>query len=108
LTALLTAVVAPRAGGRKESVVEVVRRDGRRHPSPNAGMAEAAFAGALGVRLGGRNQYGSRVEERPVLGRDGRPPAVTDIARAATLSRAVTLAAVAGCAGLSLLRRRRR
>jgi adenosylcobinamide-phosphate synthase len=108
LTAALTAVVAPLAGGRNQRVVQVVRRDGRRHPSPNAGMAEAAFAGALGVRLGGRNEYGSRVERRPVLGSDGRPPAVADIARTVALSRAVTIAATAVCAGLSLLRWRRR
>jgi adenosylcobinamide-phosphate synthase len=108
LTAALTAVLAPLVAGRGRGVLEVVRRDGRRHPSPNAGFAEAAFAGALGVRLGGRNEYGSRVEDRPVLGGDGRPPVTADIDRAATLSRAVTLAATVACAGLSILRSRRR
>ena len=39
--------------------------------SPNAGMAEAAFAGALGVRLGGANTYGGVLREGPALG-DGR------------------------------------
>ena len=34
---------------------------------------EGAFAGALGRRLGGRNRYGERVEDRPVLG--AGPPA---------------------------------
>ena len=43
------------------------------HPSPNAGVAEAAFAAALGVRLGGVNRYGDRVEARPELG-DGPAP----------------------------------
>ena len=33
--------------------------------SPNAGMAEAAFAGALGVRLGGANTYGGVLREGP-------------------------------------------
>ncbi|HEY0932882.1 MAG TPA: cobalamin biosynthesis protein, partial [Trebonia sp.] len=70
-------------------------------PSPNAGVAEAAFAGALGLRLGGRNDYGSHVEDRPVLGAGGRPPAAADITRAARLSRAVTVAAALTCAALA-------
>ena len=61
------------------------RRDAAAHPSPNAGVVEAAFAGALGVRLGGTTRYGDRVEERPVLG-DGRSVEPTDIARATSLA----------------------
>lgn len=72
----------------------VLRRDGRKHPSPNAGRVEAAFAGALGVRLGGVNAYGGRVERRPEMG-DGRAPEVRDIRRAVRLSAAVTFAAAA-------------
>jgi adenosylcobinamide-phosphate synthase len=50
------------------------------------------------VRLGGRNVYGSRVEERPVLG-GGRVPAAADVGRSVRLSRAVWLtAAVVACA----------
>jgi adenosylcobinamide-phosphate synthase len=123
LTAVLTAVVAPMAGGTGASgtgaggtvaggsgwgALAAARADGRRHPSPNAGVAEAAFAGALGVRLGGRNDYGSHVEDRPVLGAGGRPPQVADIARAARLSRAVTVAAAVACAGIALARGRER
>ncbi|MGH2781281.1 MAG: cobalamin biosynthesis protein, partial [Thermoleophilaceae bacterium] len=76
-----------------------LRRDGRSHPSPNAGPLEAAFAGALGVRLGGRNSYGDRVEVRPSLG-EGPLPEPTDVRRAARLSQLVglfaTLVAVLG------------
>lgn len=72
----------------------VLRRDGAKHPSPNAGRCEAAFAGALGVRLGGVNQYGGRVERRPEMG-DGRAPEVRDIRKAVRLSAAVTFAAAA-------------
>jgi adenosylcobinamide-phosphate synthase len=104
LTAVLTAAVAPAAGGSGRDALAVARADGRRHPSPNAGVPEAAFAGALGVRLGGRNDYGSHVENRPVLGADGRMPQVTDIARAARLSRAVTVAAAASCAAVAFWR----
>jgi adenosylcobinamide-phosphate synthase len=104
LTAALTAVVATAAGGSGRGALAVARADGRRHPSPNAGVPEAAFAGALGVRLGGRNDYGSHVEDRPVLGGDGRAPRVHDIARAARLSRAVTVAAAVACAALAAAR----
>jgi adenosylcobinamide-phosphate synthase len=62
-----------------------VRRDGARHPSPNGGRAQAAFAGALGVRLGGRNVYPQRVEQRPCLG-DGGLPGPADVGRAVRLS----------------------
>jgi adenosylcobinamide-phosphate synthase len=102
LTAALTAAVAPAAGGSWPGALAVACADGRRHPSPNAGVAEAAFAGALGLRLGGRNDYGSQVEDRPVLGAAGRPPGVDDIARAARLSRAVTAAAAIACAAIAL------
>lgn len=95
LTGVLTVLTAPNPGGARA----MLRRDGHRHPSPNAGRCEAAFAGALGVTLGGKNVYGGRVEERPTMG-DGPSPRVRDIPRAVRLTRAVSLAAacVAGVA----------
>jgi adenosylcobinamide-phosphate synthase len=93
LTGALTVVAAPVVGGSQGEALRVWLRDGSRHPSPNSGQCEAAAAGALGVRLGGRNVYGSRVEERPQLG-DGMPPAPADVRRAVTLSVTVGAAAV--------------
>ncbi|MEO6712981.1 MAG: cobalamin biosynthesis protein, partial [Mycobacteriales bacterium] len=81
LTALLTMAAAPAVGGDPRTTLRVTRADGRNHPSPNSGWCEAAFAGALDVRLGGRNVYGDRVEDRPYLG-GGRAPRREDIARA--------------------------
>lgn len=98
--ALLTVACAPVVGGSAANAARTVRRDGARHPSPNAGHVEAAFAGALGVRLGGPLTYGGLAEERPVLGGDGRPPAVEDLRRAIRLSQAVGAAAVLTCAVL--------
>jgi adenosylcobinamide-phosphate synthase len=43
-------------------------RDGRHHSSPNAGYPEAAFAGALKVRLGGDNYYHGTLVEKPAIG----------------------------------------
>jgi adenosylcobinamide-phosphate synthase len=93
LGALLTVAAAPAVGGSPRATARVLRRDGARHPSPNAGRAEAAAAGALGVRLGGVNRYGERLEHRPELG-DGRLPEVVDIGRAVVLLRVCAALAV--------------
>jgi adenosylcobinamide-phosphate synthase len=106
LTALLTVAAAPLAGGDPAGAWRVWRRDGGRHPSPNSGQCEAAMAGALGVRLGGRNVYGNRVEHRPELG-DGGPAGAADIRRAARISGLVG-AAAAGLAAVALAARRAR
>jgi adenosylcobinamide-phosphate synthase len=92
-TAALTMLCAPLIGGSPAGAIAAWRRDARRHPSPNAGVVEAAFAGALGVRLGGPTQYHYELQIRPMLG-DGAPPTVTDLRRAVWLSRVVQAAAV--------------
>jgi adenosylcobinamide-phosphate synthase len=51
----------------KESL-QIVSRDARLQPSPNSGFPEAAFAGALGVRLGGINRYGGCEFRKAYLG----------------------------------------
>lgn len=99
-TALLVAACAPLVGGSPAGAVRAWQRDASRHPSPNAGVVEAAFAGALGVRLGGPTQYAHELEIRPTLG-DGPPPHVSDLARAVRLSRAVQLVAAALAVSLS-------
>lgn len=94
LTGLLAVAAAPVVHGDRAQAWRIWRRDRNDHPSPNAGQCEAAFAGALGVRLGGRNVYFGRSEVRPYLG-DGPRPEARHIRRAATLSRTVGLAALA-------------
>jgi adenosylcobinamide-phosphate synthase len=102
-TAVLVAAVRPQAAG---AVWRAVCTQARAHPSPNAGVAEAAFAAALGVRLGGRNRYGDRTEIRPTLGA-GPPPAAADIPAATRLSGDVGLALAAVLAGVGWLRNSR-
>jgi adenosylcobinamide-phosphate synthase len=97
-TALLVAAVRPR---RAPAVWRAVRDQAGAHPSPNAGVAEAAFAAALGVTLGGENRYGARTEVRPPLG-DGPPPGPDDIARAVRLGRDVAVALAAALAAGAL------
>ncbi|HEV2930819.1 MAG TPA: cobalamin biosynthesis protein [Propionibacteriaceae bacterium] len=95
---LAAALTARLVGGSPPHVLRVVRRDAGQHPSPNAGVVEAAFAGALGIRLGGRNVYRGQVEERGVLG-EGPVAAAADIPRANRLAAAVSLTAL----GLAML-----
>jgi adenosylcobinamide-phosphate synthase len=104
LTAALTVLAAPAVGGSPRAALRAWLRDGAKHPSPNAGQCEAAAAGALGVRLGGRNVYGSRVEHRPHLG-DGAPPSADDIRRAARLASVVGAGALAVAVAVRAIRR---
>ncbi|MBU2669495.1 cobalamin biosynthesis protein [Actinoplanes bogorensis] len=94
LTGLLTIAAAPIVGGTPAETLRVWRRDRNDHPSPNAGQCESAMAGALGVRLGGRNVYFGRSETRPFLG-DGPRPTAVHLRKAARISGAVGLAAAA-------------
>jgi len=103
VTGMLTALCAPVVGGSPGAALRAWRSDAARHPSPNAGVAEAAFAGALGVRLGGPTQYRHQLEIRPTLGA-GREPDVADLRRAIRLARwvqnsAVVIAVVVSAAG---------
>ncbi len=98
LTAAAIAVVAPTPTA---EVWSIVRRDGADHPSPNGGQVEAAMAGALGITLGGANDYGGVVEVRGSLG-DGPPAAPADIGKAITLASRASLAFAGGCAAVAL------
>ncbi|HKV19090.1 MAG TPA: CobD/CbiB family cobalamin biosynthesis protein, partial [Mycobacterium sp.] len=101
---LLVAGCAFVVGGSGADAVRAWRRDAARHPSPNAGVVEAAFAGALGVALGGPTQYAHQLEIRPTLG-DGPPPRIDDLRRAVRLSRAVQLASAAVAVTVSVASR---
>lgn len=101
LTALVVALVA----GEPETVLQTVRRDAGKHPSPNAGVVEAAFAGALGIELGGRTVYSHGVEERPRLG-NGRAPTAADLRAAAALSRKVQAVVAVGAVSAAAMRTR--
>ncbi|MDE0803559.1 MAG: CobD/CbiB family cobalamin biosynthesis protein [Acidimicrobiales bacterium] len=106
LFALAVAATAPR---RSREVFDAVRRDASAHPSPNAGVAEAAMAGALGVELGGPLRYGDVAEERPTLGTGPRPDE-RDLLRAVDVARRtedLLIGALAVGAALTFVRGRR-
>jgi len=103
LTGVLTIGAAPLVRGTPAEALRVWRRDRNDHPSPNAGQCESAMAGALGVRLGGRNVYFGRTETRPFLG-DGPRPSARHVRKAARVSGAVGLAAATIGAGIAVVR----
>lgn len=94
LSAALTVAAAPALGGSPARALRTWRRDAGGHPSPNAGRVEAAFAGALGVRLGGRDSYQDVVRDRPEMG-DGEFPVPADLTRSVRLARSVGALALA-------------
>ena len=58
---------------------------GRRHKSPNAGYPEAAFAGALGIRMGGANVYHGKRVDKPFIGDRFPDPSPVHIRQACDL-----------------------
>lgn len=108
LTGAIACLLAPAVGGRTSRAWRIMLRDGARHPSPNGGWCESAWAGALGVQLGGTNVYFSRTEQRDLLG-DGPRPRARELRRAARLVGLVTATATAtACLILTTLGRRHR
>ncbi|WP_435005790.1 adenosylcobinamide-phosphate synthase CbiB [Tundrisphaera lichenicola] len=73
MTWLLIALAATLVGERGLAALRIGWRDGRKHPGSNAAWGEAAIAGALGVRLGGRATYGGVPDHMPFLGDPIRP-----------------------------------
>lgn len=71
LTAWLMCLVAGPAGLNRQQAWRILKRDGNKAASPNAGRPEAALAGALGVRLGGPSSYFGRLVDKPYIGDPG-------------------------------------
>lgn len=92
VTCTLAVALAPLVGGSPREAARAWRRDGAAHESPNAGVVEAAFAGALGVRLGGPVRYAESIADRRWIGGEEQvSPAA--LVRALRLSHAVVAAA---------------
>lgn len=92
LCILLTSLGAGLLRQRPLAALRIALRDGHRHPSPNAGIPEAAFAGALGVQLGGASTYSGVRSDKPLIGDSLAPISVDTVAAAVRL-----LFAVSGC-----------
>jgi adenosylcobinamide-phosphate synthase len=68
ITAALMVVSSYFLGLDSKGSLSVLKNYGRSHPSPNAGLPQAAVAGALGIRLGGPASYFGTVHEKPYIG----------------------------------------
>ncbi|MFC1479378.1 adenosylcobinamide-phosphate synthase CbiB [Planctomycetota bacterium] len=68
ITGLIIAAAAFILRKDAKGAFSIMRRDGRKHASPNSGIPEAAMAGALGVQLGGPCSYNGIPAEHPYIG----------------------------------------
>ena len=103
LAALCAVLAAPLVGLSMREAWRIWRRDRRKHASPNAAQTEAAFAGALGLRLNGDATYFGRVVHKPTLGDATRPIEPDDIRRANRLMLAASGVALAACLVIQLV-----
>ena len=87
LAVLWIVMAAPLASGSARGAWAAVRRDARRHRSPNAGWPEAAFAGALDLKLAGPRVYGVAMVDDAFMGNGRRDLGAGDIRRALLLYR---------------------
>ena len=78
-------------GTSSRQALQIARKDGKKHASPNAGYPEAAFAGALGVQMGGPNYYHGELVEKPYIGQGLASVTVEHIPRACRLMRITSL-----------------
>jgi adenosylcobinamide-phosphate synthase len=78
--------------------IHVTLRDASNQPSPNSGWPEAAFAGALGVQLGGVNHYRGVESRKAYMGGPVRPLVAKEFCRARRLLYVSGLLAMIGVA----------
>jgi adenosylcobinamide-phosphate synthase len=105
ITALTISTAAGLGGENAAGALRLARRDGRKHRSPNAGVSEAAMAGALGLSLGGPSSYDGIVHNAPVIGAEFRRPIASDVRRAMRITLVASLLALALAAAIARVRR---
>lgn len=98
VSAMLVWIAATLVGMSPARSVSVTLRDASSQPSPNSGWPEAAFAGALGVQLGGINYYRGVESRKPHLGNNLRALTLDDATRARRLLYTAAFVAIAGVA----------
>ena len=79
ITGTLMCISAFLCGLDGRNAFRVMKRDHANHLSPNCAWSEAAAAGALHVQLGGTHIYFGKPVEKPTIGDDDFPIAISDI-----------------------------
>jgi len=69
------------------SIFNFVRKNGRRHASPNSGYPEAALAGILDCRFGGPHYYFGELFDKPFIGENERELTTEDMKKAVRVNR---------------------
>jgi adenosylcobinamide-phosphate synthase len=101
LLLIIAAGVTPGASAAES--FRAVRRDARRHRSPNAGYPEAAVAGALGLALAGPRVYDGALIEDAMMGDGRRDAGAVDIRAALALYRRADALLIALLAALAVV-----
>ena len=63
---IITLAVQILSGKGRRTFITAIKESSK-HTSPNAGYPEAAFAGGLGIKLGGPNYYGEQLVSKPYI-----------------------------------------
>jgi len=94
LSLIFIGIGARLSGFSSDNAWKTALNEGSHHPSPNAGYPEAAFAGALGVRLNGPNVYQGKMVNKPFIGKEYKDPDDIHIIQACCLVLMSSLMAV--------------
>ncbi len=85
LTGFLFVLVSPIVKGNIITTAKIMMRDRKNHKSPNCAYPEGAAAGALGIQLGGDNNYFGQVIKKPTIGDSIYPLTVNHIQQTVVL-----------------------
>ena len=102
---MLTLPLVSRSWLQWPALVSSAESEGRHDASPNAGRSEAIYAHCAGVQLGGRNRYGDRWVDKPLLGGDYSQADPKAVSRILKLTQRLELLWVLIAACLSWLQR---
>lgn len=101
----LVALMLPMAAGHPLRTLPWLRaalREGAPDPSPNAGVSQAAYAHAAGVRLGGMNRYADGLRAKPLLAPEQPAPDLAAVERLLGLTDRLELLWLGGSGALAL------